>query len=237
MQERAQRNSTAASAESQPIVGSFQSDFSLVDTTSPEHPAAAASPRPESQRAGDGGASPAGTPAPRPSKADIYGDPDRKPDVLPPQLDAIPAALREPRRWVGWRLDFRAAKDGGGKWSKVPVDVRTGRFAQSNNPATWASFDEARAAYEAGGLDGVGFMLGDGWVGLDLDECRCPATGLIDAWAEQIISRLNTYCDVSPSRTGVKLIARSDVPIGNRKSKHVEMYDATRYFCVTGVRA
>jgi hypothetical protein len=41
-------------------------------------------------------------------------------------------------------------------------------------------------------------------VGIDLDSCR-DANGAIADWAQGVITRFNTYAEVSPSETGVKL--------------------------------
>ncbi|HEY8415598.1 MAG TPA: AAA family ATPase, partial [Thermaerobacter sp.] len=71
------------------------------------------------------------------------------------------------------------------------------------------AFDEALAVVDRGRADGVGFVLGDGWVALDLDGCRDPLTGSLEPWAEAIVRRLDTYTEVSPSGKGLKLILRS----------------------------
>ena len=52
---------------------------------------------------------------------------------------------------------------------------------------------------------GIGLVFnGDGLIGVDLDDCRDLATGDMASWASDIIARLDTYCEVSPSQTGVK---------------------------------
>jgi hypothetical protein len=171
------------------------------------------------------------TAPPRASRAAIYGDAANRPVAIPPSLDGIPEGLRQLPRWVGWRFELRK-----GKWSKVPTALRTGRNASSTDPTTWASFDEARATYDVGGLDGVGICLGDGLLGVDLDDCRDPATGQLAPWATEVVERLATYTEVSPSGTGVKMLGFGSLPAGvTRKPGAVEAYDAGRYFCVTGV--
>ena len=82
----------------------------------------------------------------------------------------IPAELKSLPRWVCWRFEQR-----GGKATKVPY-TPTGRRAKSNDPATWAAFDECRAAHERGRFDGIGFQLdGSGIVGVDIDHARDAA--------------------------------------------------------------
>jgi len=46
-------------------------------------------------------------------------------------------------------------------------------------------------------------------MGLDLDSCIDPQTGIAD-WANEIITRFNTYGEISPSGKGVKLFFRGE---------------------------
>ena len=77
-------------------------------------------------------------------------------------------------------------------------------------------------------------------MGIDLDGCRDPQTGEVDAWAEEMISQCNSYHEVCPSGTGVKVIVRGSLPkisnhvkkLGNGRS--IEIYDRGRFFTVTG---
>ena len=49
--------------------------------------------------------------------------------------------------------------------------------ASTTSPRTWSSFEAARATYQGRGYDGVGFVLGAGWAGVDLDSCRDAVSG------------------------------------------------------------
>lgn len=141
----------------------------------------------------------------------------------------IPDELIDLRRWVTWRLETRK-----GKPTKVPYDPYTGHRAASDNPRTWGTFDDAVATYERDDYTGVGFVLGDGFVGVDLDKCRNPETGEIESWAIQIIGDLDSYSEVSPSGTGIHIIVRGNLPEGGRRKGAIEMYDSKRYFTMTG---
>jgi primase-polymerase (primpol)-like protein len=57
-------------------------------------------------------------------------------------------------------------------------------------------------------FDGVGFVLGDGWAGIDLDHCRDDDGQIIDA-AWMPLARLTCYVEVSPSGHGPKAIGRA----------------------------
>ena len=159
---------------------------------------------------------------PNSRKAALYSDPDRKPAVLPPDLDTVPGELRELPRWVLWCLVWKPKRAGGGKWDKPPFRS-DGRAAKSNDPRTWTTFDTVAVAYRAGGFDGVGFCLGDGFAGIDLDDVRDPNTGALTPAARELVERFGTHAEVSPSGTGVKLIGRGEWrPTGTASRSPVE---------------
>ena len=157
----------------------------------------------------------------------------------------IPTALTQRAQWVTWKTEERD-----GKATKIPYNARTQNKAQSTNSGTWSPFGVALSAARRG-YDGPGFVFSDAdpFCGIDLDGCRDPETGHIAEWARDIIADLDTYTEVSPSKTGVKLFARGTLPKDARKkwkvkdaphvcekSPGVEMYDRGRYFAVTGWR-
>jgi primase-polymerase (primpol)-like protein len=76
-----------------------------------------------------------------------------------------------------------------GKLSKPPYQPN-GKLAESNNTSTWNLFSVVEEA--APSYDGVGFVLtkDDRFVGLDFDDCRCPAFELIDPIVGQYIHSL-----------------------------------------------
>src|SRR4051812_18926658 len=127
-----------------------------------------------------------------------------RPVVKPVLRDTIPLALKELPRWVVWRYELRCNKDVL-RWTKVPYspssDGVTWAVGKSTDLKTCGSFEQAWLAFtdpldpEFPQLlfDGIGFVLGDGFVGVDLDKCRDKATGDIESWASEIISRLRTY--------------------------------------------
>jgi len=106
--------------------------------------------------------------------------------------------------------------------------------------------------YQRGGYDGVGFMFGTepaGFVGIDLDGCRDPQTGAVAQWARDIIIYMDSYGEVSPSKSGIKIFVRGrspfdsgknlklkDLPAIGGKEPGIEIYDHLRYFAVTGLR-
>jgi len=145
----------------------------------------------------------------------------------------IPQELKDCPQWVVWRWKKRD-----GKRTKPPFDPKTGRFAKSDDPTNWGTFQEALKTYGAGGYTGLGFVFseGDPYCGIDLDKCRNPTSGKIEPWALKIIRAFDSYTEVSPSRTGLKIFIKGRLPSGGIKTKHVEIYDSGRYFTVTGQR-
>ena len=148
-----------------------------------------------------------------------------------PAIQFIPAALRARPQWVLWHYEER-----GGKATKVPYSARNGRRASSTDKSTWATFEEALASSHDGNWDGVGFVFApdDPFAGVDLDKCCNPITGEVKTWAREIVDALNSYTEVSPSGTGLKVFLKGNLPPGGRKRGDLEMYDRDRYFTVTG---
>ncbi len=159
-------------------------------------------------------------------------------------LDNIPEPLRERPQWVVWKLIER-----NGEKTKVPFAV-DGSLAKSNDPATWTTFETAASTFQnGGGYAGIGYVFApdDPFAGVDLDGCRDAQTGELADWASDQIAALDTYAEVSPSGTGVKLFAvgKSPLPTGKKKllpdaprmcdkAAAIELYDHGRFFCVTG---
>ena len=161
------------------------------------------------------------------------------PTKVPPELTAIP-------NWVLWRMAER-----GGKLTKVPF-TPLDRLAEADNAATWCRFEDVVERFNQGGYLGIGFEFGtepSGFVGIDLDGCRDPQTGKVAEWAKEIILRMDSYAEVSPSESGVKIFLRGTSPFDSGKnlklplfgatggkSAGIEIYDHRRYFAVTGWR-
>ena len=159
---------------------------------------------------------------------------------LLPEAEQIPEEIRNQDRWVCWRLDRNP--DPSKKDIKKPIRARDLGLASTTRAETWAPFKLAYATAEyqhvnnGGFLRGVGWVVAPGYVGIDLDNCRSPDSGEIESWAQEVIDRMDTYTEVSPSQTGVRLICRGHLPGPGRKRGNVEMYDESspRYLTITG---
>jgi putative DNA primase/helicase len=170
--------------------------------------------------------------------------------VLP---DGIPALLKERAQWVLWRYVWnpdKKRKDGSGEmgeWDKPPFNAHTGGYASSADARTWATFDEVLDAYRRGTWDGIGFLsLPEDYLGtIDLDDCI--SAGVVKPWAAQIVDRLSTYSERSPSGTGLRIVCKGRKPDRKRSKKTlpdgaIEIYDGLtaagkpggRYLTFTG---
>jgi putative DNA primase/helicase len=163
---------------------------------------------------------------------------------MTPNYQQIPQELRDLPNWVVWRFEERVnEKTNEVLHTKVPYNARTGGHAKSNKLSTWSTFAEALAALERGGYDGVGVCLTPPYVGADLDGCRSPETGLIEPWAEVIIKELDSYAELSPSETGIRVITKGSLPpkgrefsFPDRPHHGVALYEpgGPRYLTMTG---
>lgn len=161
-------------------------------------------------------------------------------------VEKIPTELTARKQWVVWRYVVKAA---GTDPTKVPFQPN-GAPAKADDTSTWSTIDDVLCAHARGGYDGIGyeFSADDPYCGVDLDACRDPETGKVQEWARKVVVAMQSYAEVSPSQTGIKIFIRGKSPfekgrqckvsadkIGTKEPK-IEVYDWGRYFAVTGQR-
>lgn len=141
-----------------------------------------------------------------------------------------------------WKLERRSDNP-----TKLPYQVN-GQLAKSNDASTWNTFEAVAKRSRGPGFSGIGFVFSenDPFIGIDLDGCRDPKTGRIADWASDLAGRIDSYTEVSPSQTGIKIFARAtwknqtgkklEIPaeVVCDKNPAIEVYDRLRYFAVTG---
>ncbi len=156
---------------------------------------------------------------------------------IPPQAlkvlpEGIPEELKARPQWVCWREESR-----GGELTKVPKIAGTSQNASSSKPETWTAFEDCimAAKQRPRFYSGIGYVFAtdDPFVGIDLDGVREPETGALSERAAEIVGRLASYAEVSPSGTGVKIWIHAALPRAHKKPG-VEIYPAGRYFTTTG---
>lgn len=163
-------------------------------------------------------------------------------------VDSIPEALRARDQWLFWKWEKRIHPTTGEiKWTKPPYQAN-GNHASTDNPRTWTSFTEAVATYNRGGFPGVGYVLtvdreptdelpgttDDGLAGVDLDHCVNPETDAVEPWAQAIVDALDSYTEISPSGTGLRIFIYGKLPPKDRKTGNFECYESGRYLTITG---
>jgi hypothetical protein len=158
------------------------------------------------------------------------------PKALSVDPDRIPPELKERLRWFCWNWVYRPGKAGEeGKWTKPPINPRTGQFAKPNDPATAGTFDRAYQWMCTKHLPGVGVLLtaDDPYVVIDLDDVITDSG--ITPWAQNLLQLFDTYNEPSPSGTGLHLILKCrELPQGRNNKDGIEVYWQDRYFTVTG---
>jgi len=153
--------------------------------------------------------------------------------VTLPTLATFPLQMRQAQRWLLWAGD------------KIPHYVSgRRRHGKLDTPADVGQLVDAKTAYAAlkagkGRYNGLGFALGAGWYGLDLDHVIDPATKTILPWADNLATACvvaGMYAEVSPSGTGLHTIGwwHEECTFRNGKQcEHVEAYHSGRYFTMT----
>jgi putative DNA primase/helicase len=86
---------------------------------------------------------------------------------------------------------------------------------------------------------GIGIVLGNGLAGVDVDGAVEP-NGTLPQWLEELLRDLNTYAELSPSKTGVHILALSTafpavkVSCVRGTKRGIEVYSHDRFFTFTG---
>lgn len=163
-----------------------------------------------------------------------------KPAAQQATPSAPPKQMLAVKRWLLWKLE--PPLKAGGKPRKVPYYTsgakRSGTLDSPGDVARLVSYAAARKAMIVGAYTGLGFALGAGFHGLDLDGCRNTKTGVFEPWADAFIAQASAaqcYVELSPSGMGAHCIgygAALDTVTGNG----VELYSGGRYFTMTGQR-
>ena len=153
-------------------------------------------------------------------------------ESIPTSRD-LPDALTTRAQWLCWRAEERD-----GKMTKIPIDPTAGEFASTTDSDTWSDFETARdrVTSSSAAADGLGFVFTDDdpIVGVDLDDCRIPETGKTREFATDIIDRLDSFTEVSPSGTGYHVLVEGALPERRNRKDNIELYETARFFTVTG---
>ena len=145
----------------------------------------------------------------------------------------IPDNLKNEKRWCLYKMIQRDGKN-----TKLPL-MPNGKPAKSNDKMTWHSYEDCIKALNKNIGDGLGFFLGDGYIGIDIDKVSDDIfVYSMDYHAKSMtadfLRGISTYAELSPSKTGLHFIGKGKVPGERKRHKNLEIYDEGRFFTVTG---
>lgn len=147
----------------------------------------------------------------------------------------VPEEMRNKPNWVVVRT--RENNDTG-RLDKFLISPHTGKFAESDNPETWADFDTAcKYAKENGGvclayaLDGK-----DGIACIDLDGCMQENGDFSDIAQKAFVAASGSYAEKSVSGKGLHIFGKTkgaDLRSFS-KDKTMEYYQGGHFIAMTG---
>lgn len=184
--------------------------------------------------------------------------------IYPKQLELI----RNEKVWINYVMVWNPDKDNGkGGYNKPPINPHTLRNGKTTDLKSWTTFDDAfskigqtaiftnsKGEKQEIAVSGVGIILEPlGLVGIDFDDViKETDRGEKKVYneAREIWQYMDSYTEISPSGSGVHILAKGKkpneseaickvkIPIKNTRGEltHVEyeMYDSGRYFTFTG---
>lgn len=155
------------------------------------------------------------------------------PDCFSKAYESVPEALKQEKRWCLYKIIERD-----GRKTKVPLQP-DGRFAKSTDISTWNTYNACLKALDKNIGEGLGFMLGDGYLGIDIDKVTDDmkeyfAGNRADSMTADFLRNISTYAEISPSGTGLHFIGKGKVPGERKRYNNLEIYDKDRFFTVTG---
>lgn len=157
-------------------------------------------------------------------------------DELRTKYANVPNELKILKRWVCFKIE--GIEDG--KTTKRPYNPLSGKLAKVNDDLTWSTFDIALNGCVKYKCDGIGFILGCGIFGVDLDNhadennVKPMSDEEFKEFTDMFVNALDSYSELSPSGNGVHIICQGKLPEGANRRGCVEMYDDNRFFTFTG---
>ncbi|HET8695558.1 MAG TPA: VapE domain-containing protein [Aquabacterium sp.] len=163
----------------------------------------------------------------------------------------FPAELTTRQQWLVWRF---VHKPGQKKPSKMPYYANgnlrgwpNGKPSDGNptdkqpqveqghdlDRAHLVTYDQALAAADFHGFDGVGFAFlpGDGLIGIDLDVYDDPEKR---ARADAILAACKSWAEVSPSGSGLHIIVKGETETFKHNGIGIEVFCGRQFFTMTG---
>lgn len=150
---------------------------------------------------------------------------------------AVPDEMKARPNWVVVKTWWNADK---GKYNKRPVNCNSdkGEYAESDNPETWTTFDNALKYLKEKGGTTVAYALDgkDNISCIDLDRCY-DENGQPSALAKEVLSKCGkTYAEKSVSGNGLHIFGKtSGMNIRSfSKDGDLEFYQKEHFIAMTG---
>lgn len=150
---------------------------------------------------------------------------------------AVPDEMKARPNWVVVKTWWNADK---GKYNKRPVNCNSdkGEYAESDNPETWTTFDNALKYLKEKGGTTVAYALDgkDNVSCIDLDHCY-DKNGQSSALAKEVLSKCGkTYVEKSVSGNGLHIFGKTNGMDIRTFSKDgdLEFYQKEHFIAMTG---
>lgn len=165
--------------------------------------------------------------------------PHTLPALLPVTVAGIPASMLETARWAPWRAVWNEKKQ---KYEKIPHRSDKPQYGLSSQTTRgWSSFHDAMRAYQRqpDKFAGVGYLMtgAHGLVAVDLDHC--VKDGQVAPWAAEVVAKLDSYTEVSPSGNGLRIMLEGEIDRDwTNHERGIEVYGGldARFVTITGAR-
>lgn len=150
---------------------------------------------------------------------------------------AVPDEMKKRPNWVVVKTWWNAEK---GKYNKRPVNCNSdnGEYAESDNPETWTTFDNALKYLKEKGGSTIAYALDgkDNISCIDLDRCY-DENGQPSALAKEVLSKSGkTYVEKSVSGNGLHIFGKTEgMDIRSfSKDGDLEFYQKDHFIAMTG---
>lgn len=155
-------------------------------------------------------------------------------------LRNIPSELKLNGLWCGWKLTNKG---------KEPFNLSTGLHAKSNDETTFSTYPillnnlHKYLKFENDKqIGGIGLGIFRGYSAVDIDHC-VDENGNLSEMARDIIDFCKSYTEYSPSRTGIRIIFKTQIKINkeeyyiNNHNNGLEIYisdNTNKFVSITG---
>lgn len=126
--------------------------------------------------------------------------------VIKLDISKLPKALKDLKAFCLYRLEPGKNPN---KPDKVPYQPNGAR-ASPNKPETFTDFKSVYAVFLQGGYDGIGFRVPETMEVVDIDDCIVD--GKLTPFAQEIVDKIDSYTEISPSETGIHILAYTNAP-------------------------